>query len=429
MINKLFFWLAQIFFFLMLVIPASHQAWRGMLLAVLLLAVALRLMRMNTWKLHKDIYYWGLLCVTASLLFMLNGAIHNGPGALEVGTVYVVWPLLYLFLSGFLNRPEQLAPFTVTLLAGAISAAMLGVMFVLQELAGFDFGISSLVEDQGGTLGSTDDFIKFSLPNLTTVIYALPFLLGQLMLPQKISNLEGKRLVFTWIGLLLAVIVLLISARKAFWVISALSPFVILIIFRLCNIQFDYKKIMGKAIAIFAFAVVVMSISGVSFESNWDHMMSGFEFADPDNISANTRLQQFVALLQGWMENPILGAGHGMAASGFEFRVKDMEFGRSMPWGYELSYVALLFHTGLIGILVYGSAVVWLFVRGIATVRRQPEAAGMLIPLLSALVGFLIANATNPYLEKFDYLWTLFLPVAVLNAYLLKSKQSEIHSL
>ena len=79
---------------------------------------------------------------------------------------------------------------------------------------------------------------------------------------------------------------------------------------------------------------------------------------------------------------------------------------------------------GLVGILVYGSAVICLFARGIAVTRQQPEAAIILIPLLSGLFCFLIANATNPYLEKFDHMWVLFLPVAFLNAFLLKSKFS-----
>jgi hypothetical protein len=31
----------------------------------------------------------------------------------------------------------------------------------------------------------------------------------------------------------------------------------------------------------------------------------------------------------------------------------------------------------------------------------------------------LIGNATNPYLEKFDYIWVIFLPVALINFWLL----------
>jgi hypothetical protein len=35
------------------------------------------------------------------------------------------------------------------------------------------------------------------------------------------------------------------------------------------------------------------------------------------------------------------------------------------------------------------------------------------------VVLYLIGNATNPYLEKFDYIWVIFLPVALINFWLL----------
>jgi len=43
------------------------------------------------------------------------------------------------------------------------------------------------------------------------------------------------------------------------------------------------------------------------------------------------------------------------------------------------------------------------------------------------LVGttcFLLVNATNPYLWKFDSYWVIFMPVALINAWLL-SQQTE----
>ena len=41
--------------------------------------------------------------------------------------------------------------------------------------------------------------------------------------------------------------------------------------------------------------------------------------------------------------------------------------------------------------------------------------------MLSVLVGtvsFLIANGADPYLEKYDYMWVVFLPVAIINIWL-----------
>jgi len=146
----------------------------------------------------------------------------------------------------------------------------------------------------------------------------------------------------------------------------------------------------------------------------FDDFLRGFDFSDPNNMSSYYRKEQFFALTEGWMEVPLFGAGHGSAAMG---SIRSEE----QPWAYELSYLALLYQIGIMGVLVYGSAIAWIFYKGIKMMRRVPEAAGFLIPTLSALACFLVANATNPYLQKFDYLWTIFLPVAVLNAYMMRS--------
>tara|TARA_B110000971_G_C19803123_1_gene405305 strand:- start:163 stop:378 length:216 start_codon:yes stop_codon:yes gene_type:complete len=54
--------------------------------------------------------------------------------------------------------------------------------------------------------------------------------------------------------------------------------------------------------------------------------------------------------------------------------------------------------------------------------RKKHSAIGLLAPQLVALVCFLIINASNPYLGKFDYLWTIFLPIASINAISLNSR-------
>jgi hypothetical protein len=71
----------------------------------------------------------------------------------------------------------------------------------------------------------------------------------------------------------------------------------------------------------------------------------------------------------------------------------------------------------LLGVIVYSSAVLWIFYKGIKLVRLRPDAAQVILPLLAGLAGFLLVNASNPYLSKFDYLWTIFLPVGAINAY------------
>jgi O-antigen ligase len=158
----------------------------------------------------------------------------------------------------------------------------------------------------------------------------------------------------------------------------------------------------------------------LSFEGIIYYVLAGFDFGDSSNLSASARAEQFYALLHGWMDNPLIGSGHGAAAQG---SVRSEE----QAWAYELSYLALLFQIGLIGSLIYLSALLWTFIKSIRVVRTIPKSAAMILPPLVGLTCLLIANATNPYLAKFDYLWTIFLPVGILNAYLLRISIGHNH--
>ncbi len=95
-----------------------------------------------------------------------------------------------------------------------------------------------------------------------------------------------------------------------------------------------------------------------------------------------------------------------------------------MPWAYELSYAALLFHTGIIGFLIYSSGVICIFWMGLKIMRSGHWLGIYMLPVLVGTTCFLIANATNPYLEKFDYIWVIFLPVALINIWLLNKGKS-----
>jgi O-antigen ligase len=91
-----------------------------------------------------------------------------------------------------------------------------------------------------------------------------------------------------------------------------------------------------------------------------------------------------------------------------------------MPWSYELYFLSLLFHTGIVGIAAYALGIVWIVFHGIRIIRGDPALRLYMIPVLVAMICFLIASNTNPYLAKFDYLWVIFLPVAIINHHLLK---------
>jgi hypothetical protein len=413
-VARLFTWLGLLFFLLMLVLPTTYQMQRGVLLAILLLGVTVRCFY-KRWRLHKAIFFWGLLTITASLSFIAIGVINNAPGALSVMTVYVVWPMVFLYFMGALSAYEQMHAFLKVIIVGTIIAAMMAMSLLLEYFFNINLGIGLLLQVQGAALGIHDGFLEFRLYNMNTVIYALPFLLAILFMPHAWSPCKGGWRTAAWVALALSVLTLVISGRRGFWLIAAMSPFIVVGLLWLSGIRAHLSGLIIKVgVIILLVSITSVILLDVDFQVIWTDFAQGFEFANADNPSAFRRREQLLHLLDGWAENPLLGAGHGASA---DVGMSD----RLQPWAYELSYVALLFQTGIIGILIYGSAVAWVYIMGLRMIRRSPEAASLLIPTLAGLTGFLIVNITNPYLLKFDYLWTLFLPIAVLNSFLLRN--------
>ena len=64
--------------------------------------------------------------------------------------------------------------------------------------------------------------------------------------------------------------------------------------------------------------------------------------------------------------------------------------------------------------------ILWLFWTGLKIVRSNDYFAALITPHLVGLCCFLIASASNPYLPTFEGIWSIFLPVAVINAWLLE---------
>jgi hypothetical protein len=70
--------------------------------------------------------------------------------------------------------------------------------------------------------------------------------------------------------------------------------------------------------------------------------------------------------------------------------------------------------------MAYAAGFVWIGVTAHRIARAGwPEAPSLVATLVGTTI-FLVANATNPYLEKYDYLWVIFLPIAFVNCWLVE---------
>jgi len=412
-------------FFSMLFIPASYQLLKGALLVMLLGGIAYGVARRHiVFALHPLVLRWVAILVATGVVFMLWGYWNGAPGALRVGTVYVLWPLVFTAFIAVIPSMQMLRTLLGVMTAAGIALGLYGAMFLAHATSVLP--ASMYIElDQGQAIGLYDGFVEYNMYSISTLFFLLPFFFAALLFWHDEATQSARRWLWLAYGLCFALAIL--SGRRALWLILAMMPIVYgLFVLPLARRRWPPRLLwQGWGSVILSSAGVFLTLKmlfDLSPERMFAFLLSGFPAGDPGgdpagDPGASLRSLQAVALLRGWLASPWSGHGHGAVA--------DVIRSETMPWAYELQYLAMLFHTGIVGTLLYAGCIGWVYWQGLRAIRTSPAHGRILLPLLVGLTCFLIANATNPYLLKFDFMWTVFLPLAVINRFLLEDGANE----
>jgi hypothetical protein len=408
--------LLLLFFIFSLVVPSSFQVERGIFLAIFIFA---SIYSFNFAKLlyNKSILTLFIINIFAGIFFILVGIFNNSPGVFKVSTVYFVWPILFLYLIGFINNNKILPYLSYVVLIGGVLSSLLIINNILNTFGYFSIRNDAIYEALGFSVFWDGGFTKISSSNLVTVFCVYVLSLSILILPKPLRSIaytNSKFIIFTSI---LCAVLIFLSGRRAFWLVGILSPVITIIIYALSNIKVNIKRYIFYLSIFCLIAFFLFVYLAFDNERFIQEFSSIFVFDDPGAESNLMRKEQYDALMDGWLKSPIWGLGLGNVAPG---SIRDP----LAPWNYELSYIALLFQTGLIGVIIYTGSIFWIITKGIQIARNSSYNAAILLPFICTLIAFLLANATNPYLAKFDYLWVIFIPVGIMNAMLLIKKNN-----
>jgi hypothetical protein len=425
-------WPACFLFFLMLVFPMAINFLylKAALFAFLLVLVVIQGVRRV--HLHPRIVAWTVVISAASVIFGLRGLLLGAPGALKCIEVYALWPLVYLvLLSGIrsiraFQSLEKTLVFSTAFIALFLVVYLSSELHVIPEVPGLHSLFSSNELESGLFLSATfkDGHIELGFTGIASYFFLVPFLVAALM--DRWLNFSG-----TWAGkfsligaLLLSVTVVILSGRRALQLVTILAPLMTMIAGLFCpkNERLLLVRSFGR-IMLLMLGVPILSLwffnsaQLVTAEGLSERFSAGFDFsASNRSDSAVGRIDQYLALVDGWEQAPFIGNGLGAAA---HRSIRQDE----MPWIYELSYVDLLFQTGLLGLIIYSWGIAWIYWYGIKIVKAGGEGCRFMLPALVGLTGLLIANGTNPYLARFDGIWVIFLPLAFINHWLLTHKR------
>jgi len=411
--------------FLLSVFPMIYKVLylKAFLFAVVLASIAVEYVTSGRSRLDFRLSVWTVGLSAMSFLFALEGMFRQAPGAGKVVVIYVVWPIVYTIWVAGLAQPRLLSAIDRTALVATLFLGVYGCAYLLTQLNILPETsiVSALSMDwEFDVFEAGKGYTSMTLAGVNSLPFLLPYVMARLATHIPAPGETRLKQIALWAASILCLVVSLASSRRALVFVVILTP---LFVFILRSFQPKTERgsnrrsflvfSLGFLVGIFAVFVALNTVYQFDLGSIWQRLSSAFDFgplSSDESGGGMVRREQYFALMRGWLDHPLFGAGHGASAGPYGSIRSDL-----FPWSYELGYLALLFQIGLVGLVAYAAGVAWIFRRGIKLIRDGGPCGQMMIPMLAGLTGVLLCHAVDPYLDRFDCMWMLFLPLAVIN--------------
>jgi hypothetical protein len=391
---------------LSILLPTALTPVKGSILLLALIAVAILYSRGGA-HFARFTLIAALFYICTGLLWSLFGLVKGNPGALAMLTVMGVYPLVFTFLASAYKTSDGLALtqfFTnLALFLGFFTLLYISAFLLMPQNA-LQLFMENVYKDDA-VVDAAESYFKFTLPNISSCIFLFPFLIAGFVH-------SNKRRISTGLAIIAMLAIMLLSGRRGFFLAVIGGLLIAYLITYRPRRKFNFKMPINTQVLFILLAITIFlawfftSFYGAEFYL--DQIKSILNFTT--NESNVLRANQFDSMMAEFTQSPLFGAGAGAAAQ----YIRSNE----QPWAYELAYVAFLFHYGVVGFAIYAAGVLLLTYHLISQVKKNGRNSFEFF-YLTGFMSFMIANATNPYLAKFDYMWVFFIPVAIMNSNLL----------
>jgi O-antigen ligase len=402
--------LFSILFGLALILPSILQPLKAVLLIIIygfLIVSAKSLLK----RLSLNLYFLSFFYGSFGLLWSFYGLIDGNPGALRVLTVMTIYPIALPFLTVLYQRNSDysLHKLFIIFLWVLVILDFLYILLSIEYPNNFLVTLIHSLYSDVAAVDSDSDYFKFTIPNVSTLVFMIPYIVSAVFFKNNNYYNKGLTLLF-----LLVLILGVLSGRRAIFVTAFLGPIVAFTL----TVGANTKSKISLLPKLITLSLMILSlyvaVNYVNINFFVDQANSIFNFTT--NESNLARIQQYDSLWRGIDAHPLFGSGAGAAS--------DVSRSSEMPWAYELFYLAIVFQYGFIGFSFYlfGVALIFYFFIKIIKIKGRKSFE---FYFFSGFISFMLATATNPYLAKFDYMWVIFIPFAVISNYLYELQQSS----
>ncbi len=344
---------------------------------------------------HRRLVLFYLWISVAGVVWAVVGLLHPAnyvQAVLDALKLYVVWSAAFIVLYTLLRTAPSLRPMHIAMVTAGILIPLINLVALYDQVVGLGLIPDGMREQLALEIGLGDGYVRFSTANIISMFLVAPYLLSL----QFRADAASSNSFLTKLALFLSLTFVVLSGRRALWIVVALTPCTILLLAGLTR-SYGLMKANGRRflLACSAAGMVALGTFLLIPESGPE---SGPIGSLKEAFSAeDARSLQTPYLINGFMKSPVFGSGFGGYAG---YKRNELR-----PWTYELTYHMLLFNTGLLGSVFLLTLYGCYFFLVIGLLRRFKQASAIPFSLLVAFCSLLVGSYSNPYLGGFDSLF------------------------
>lgn len=411
-------WQCLVCVLLFLMIWATGHVIKIKILLVLI-CIAVGFLKNNfSIKFEKWSSVWTITYLLFNIIYLAYSYFSGNSSVLSLISIRVIEPVIFLVLLSLISFEDysfiKRILFFITLFVFIYSI----ISFLsVNNLIPINYAYLPFVKiDFGGVLPF--GLRKATSENNQWFYYLIPCCVATCINEEESVQVLNKKLKI--INLFLAVIVTIITLKTALIIVFITSIFLSLV---LNCIKRKISKVQAKRYIVcivllicFMTLLFVPMIRSFLLDTLLEKVRISLGLGEVQanqygvvDSGADIRIQQISDLLSAWKERPLFGWGDGSNSHNVI---------RSNTTGfYEMVYFAKLMQRGIVGAIIYICLFSSIYFRMLKIFKDNTCLSSDSYVVIISFSCMLIANATNPYIEAFDKLVIIFIPILLIKLY------------
>ena len=411
---------------------------KGILLLIIFAQIFIAFTKTNKIFLCKKLFVLFVFYIFLGLFYGAYGFARGNPGTAEITKEVVLYVIFAMVLITGIRNKRHIEKIHKTLVFSTLFLTLYIIITILNANGIWPdwlyTNLSGAHASQSVAIGSllTRGRIDVGFSSLPSFLFLQPYLFCFALA----SNERPSKPL--WAALLASTAFMIISGSRIIFLLGISMPAVI-IIYMYLNKKKDIQSLKRiKSVILWlllssGFVLMVLIQLGFSIQAlGWDFLRAFMPyeltniFEGGSSASAysnlqiipNRRLTTFTHLFTAWLERPFFGAGSGAVYLGFIRSSVE-------PWKYELSFMQYLYNWGIFGCGLYLGGLWYIYIKLIKIFKQNHELGPIALATTFGSISFILGSVTNPFLLRFDSIFAVFLPIAILNIWMRNYKQKS----